>query len=110
MCTLYLPLKKEWFEKIESGEKTVEYREFKGHWIRRLKRTEQYFRGADVYGTPGKIYDEVEFSLGYGGRSMIFVIDDISVVNGKGTDLAIDGPVYAIKLGRRLSPRGEYLN
>ena len=41
---------------------------------------------------------------------MIFVIDDISVVNGKGTDLAIDGPVYAIKLGRRLSPRGEYLN
>lgn len=27
MSTLYLPLKKEWFEKIESGEKTVEYRE-----------------------------------------------------------------------------------
>ena len=47
MCTLYLPLKKEWFEKIESGEKTVEYREFEGYWIRRLKRTEQYFRGAD---------------------------------------------------------------
>lgn len=63
MNTLYLPLKKEWFEKIESGEKTVEYREFKGYWIRRLKRTEQYFRGADVYGTPGKIYDEVKFSL-----------------------------------------------
>lgn len=35
MSTLYLHLKKEWFEKIESGEKTVEYREKKDYWIRR---------------------------------------------------------------------------
>lgn len=110
MSTLYLPLKKEWFEKIESGEKTVEYREKKDYWIRRLKRTEMYHRGMDVYGTPGKIYDYLCFALGYGGRTMTFVIDDIFVVDGKGTDLAIDEPVYAIKLGRRLSPRGEDLN
>lgn len=68
------------------------------------------WRGKDIYGIPGKIYDYVCFSLGYGGKTMTFVIDDISVVDGKVTDLAIDKPVYAIKLGRRLSPRGEYLN
>ena len=41
---------------------------------------------------------------------MTFVIDNISVVDGKNTDLAIDKPVFAIKLGRRLSPRGEFIN
>lgn len=29
-------LKKEWFEKIKSGEKTHEYREVKPYWIKRL--------------------------------------------------------------------------
>ena len=29
-------LKKEWFEKIKSGEKTHEYREVKPYWFRRL--------------------------------------------------------------------------
>ena len=109
MSTLYLPLRKEWFEKIEAGEKTTEYREYKDYWIRRLKRTEMYCHGADVYGTPGKIYDYVCFALGYGGKSMTFVVDDVSVVDGKNTDLAIDKPVFAIKLGRRLYRQGEIL-
>lgn len=30
-------VKKEWFEKIKSGEKTHEYREVKPYWINRLK-------------------------------------------------------------------------
>ena len=54
MSTLYLPLKREWFEKIEAGEKTTEYREYKDYWIRRLKRTEMYCHGANVYGHPRK--------------------------------------------------------
>lgn len=29
-------LKREWFDKIKSGEKTVEYRESKDYWWRRL--------------------------------------------------------------------------
>lgn len=29
-------LKKEWFEKIKSGEKTHEYREVKPYWVNRL--------------------------------------------------------------------------
>ena len=40
---LVFPLKKKWYEKIRSGEKTIEYREVKPYWTRRLQRAE--FRG-----------------------------------------------------------------
>lgn len=33
---LIFPLKKRWYDKIKSGEKTVEYREVKPYWERRL--------------------------------------------------------------------------
>ena len=33
---LIFPLKKEWYEKIKSGEKKVEYREIKPYWTSRL--------------------------------------------------------------------------
>ena len=36
MKTLCLPLKKEWYEMIESGVKTEEYREIKPYWVTRL--------------------------------------------------------------------------
>lgn len=38
--TLPLPLKKEWYNMIESGVKTEEYREIKPYWINRLIQTE----------------------------------------------------------------------
>ena len=33
---LIFPLKKQWYEKIKSGEKTIEYREVKPYWTRRF--------------------------------------------------------------------------
>lgn len=36
MKTLYLPLKKEWYEMLEAGIKKEEYREFKLFLIQRL--------------------------------------------------------------------------
>ena len=33
---LIFPLKKQWYEKIKSGEKTIEYREVKPYWTKRL--------------------------------------------------------------------------
>ena len=33
---LIFPLKKEWYEKIKSGEKMVEYREVKPYWTKRF--------------------------------------------------------------------------
>ena len=38
-------LKKEWFEKIKSGEKTHEYREFKYYWFVRIKN---YFKAENL--------------------------------------------------------------
>ena len=35
---LIFPLKKEWYEKIRSGEKTIEYREVKPYWEKRLQK------------------------------------------------------------------------
>ena len=52
MKILHLTLKKKWFNLIASGKKTVEYREFKPYWEKRLvaKRfTEVHFRNG--YGT-----------------------------------------------------------
>ena len=36
MKTLYLPLKKEWYEMIERGEKPEEYRAIVTYWMTRL--------------------------------------------------------------------------
>lgn len=36
MKILHLPLKKEWYEMIESGIKTEEYSEIKPYWKQRL--------------------------------------------------------------------------
>ena len=83
-------MKKEWFEKIRSGEKTHEYRLATPYWESRLFR-------ADV----------AEFRLGYPGKSehakMIgFEIARITKINGKNTDLAVDAEVFDIELGMKL--------
>ena len=51
MKTLFLTVKKEWFDKIVSGEKIVEYREAKPYWISRLL---------------DRTFDKVVFRNGYG--------------------------------------------
>lgn len=38
--TITMTLKKKWFDQIKSGEKTIEYREFKSYWITRLVKDE----------------------------------------------------------------------
>lgn len=48
--TLYLPLKREYFEAIRSGEKTEEYRLYNSYWRKRLE---------------GKEFDHILLTLGY---------------------------------------------
>ena len=122
---LIFPLKKEWYEKIKSGEKTIEYREAKPYWTKRLySETKKQFYAE--YGEKGliaipqyrtfvKMLEEekclfgdgtepkpiswtCKLTLGYTGKYMLAVITKIELVNGKDTDLAIDTPVYAIHL------------
>ena len=40
MKTLYLPVRKRWFDMILSGEKKEEYREINEYWIKRLIQNE----------------------------------------------------------------------
>ena len=74
--TLYLPLKKKWFDMIRSGVKKAEYRELSYHWLTRLfrvKEMQQFFGVSDM--TPlanglaqetfAKEFDQVVFTLGY---------------------------------------------
>lgn len=97
-------LKKQWYEKIKSGEKTIEYREVKPYWTKRFAslngETEAHFLQRKF--TPNMCFygqRKCELRLGYTKRHMTAEIRYIELIaNGKDTDLALDKPVYAIHL------------
>ena len=113
---LIFPLKKQWFEKLKSGEKTVEYREVKPYWINRIGNATQEWNYQNNYasvmfesGTNEKVKGITKMTFikkmpcilqnGYNPKTRLKAnISKIEVVNGKYTDLAIDKPVYAIHL------------
>lgn len=93
-------LKKEWYEKIKSDEKTIGYREVKERLIKYFQLdTDEMCDIGDSY-----IYSEknpravCKLRLGYTTKYMTARIIRIEVVSGKDTDLHIDKPVYAIHL------------
>ena len=98
MKTLYLTLKKKWFDMILSGEKTEEYREMKPYWLRLANAT--------------LMYDKIRFVNGYGKDRPSFEIELKDVVFA-GRDFDIKGNedwgadnstnFYILKLGRILS-------
>lgn len=89
---LHLPLKSKWYNLIESGIKTEEYREIKPYWIKRLCITDSDF----------KHYDKVKFSYGYTKKTMTFLIEKISKGKGKKEWGAMDDEVFIITLGNRV--------
>lgn len=102
MKTLHLTLKKKWYDMIESGEKSEEYREIKPYWTNRFYK----IRGADKLG-PHYIcwFDRVVFKNGYSktARSMEFECLEILVGPGKFEWGALRNESYfVIKLGNKL--------
>ena len=99
--TLDLVLKSKCFDKIKSGEKTVEYREVKPYW---QKRIYPLIDGEFVFPGNGlKRGAKVHFSRGYTRHEqMLFMIDEIRIMNGKNTDLHVHELVFAICLGERI--------
>jgi len=68
--TIIFNLKKEWFDKIKSGEKKVEYRRICDHWIRRICEPEP--RGMFfANGRPIRRFKYAEFRLGYKKKETI---------------------------------------
>lgn len=100
---LTFPLKKEWYEKIESGEKTIEYREIKPYWKTRLFRAmlpfsvRTYWKNGIYTQEPVKPCPCI-LRLGYTERQLKAWIIKVETVDGKNTDLHIDKLVYAIHL------------
>ena len=93
-------LKKEWFEKIKSGETTHEYREVKPYWTKRLSNEFLLpeFERLNVY---HPICNHiVRFVKGYSNKAdncVSGIILQVRKRNGKHTDLAIDKDVYDIE-------------
>lgn len=106
---LIFPLKKEWYDKIKSGEKTVEYREVKDYWTKRISLNlcrpmfalyppKEVFKKVSAIGFSQRLENSCKLRLGYTSQYMTAKIIKIEAVNGKDTDLHIDKPVYAIHL------------
>lgn len=85
MRVLNLVLKYKWYNMIESGVKTEEYREIKPYWTKRIG-----------------IMDAVKFSYGYTKRTMMFECRSITIGKGNPEWGAPNEDVYIIKLGKRL--------
>ena len=111
---LIFPLKKEWYEKIKNGEKTIEYRKVKPYWTKRIATS--LCRPMFALYSPKEVFSKVSavgfkrkfascypanaclLRLGYTRKKMTAYISLIEVVDGKETDLRINKPVYAIHL------------
>ena len=78
---LHLTLKKEWFDLILSGDKKIEYREIKNHWVKMLEN---------------KQYDYIHFVNGYGKHRPWMDVTMKGVVKDRGEK------VYKIHLGEIL--------
>lgn len=89
--TLKLVLKYQWFDKIECGKKTHEYREYKTFWIKRLHPLDKY--------------ELVEFQKGYikNPPRMLFKIKEIKILEpGTPNELDTQKKVFDIVLGKRI--------
>lgn len=112
--TLFLPLKKEWYDMIERGEKEEEYREINPYWIKRLVDTSVFYgipTEEDVKSEefkslcfdPFKSFCKVIFSYGYTRRTMTFECKGIKIGTGIPEWGAEPGVIYfVIALGKRL--------
>lgn len=92
---LHLTLKKKWFDLIASGQKTIEYREMKLYWIRRLI---------------GKNFDCIEFRNGYGKDVPKLTIELKEKALRTGEQILSDSiSIFRPKNGEEISIDKEYI-
>lgn len=116
---LHLVIKRKWWDMIESGEKTEEYRDINRLYNRRLHRCRIPHSGkwGDCQDLNGNIicncykcfysdlkdYDSVTFHLGYTNTTMTFEFKGISIgIGNPNWGAPEDEEVFIIKLGKRL--------
>lgn len=105
-------LKKEWFEKIKSGEKTHEYREVKEYWVNRIANAckDELFKKVILDCGNNKTpffmhadFENIRFCCGYPNKNdkekiLLAKIKTLALrTYGKNTDLKIDKNVFDIE-------------
>ena len=119
MKILYLPLKSKWYNMIDSGVKTEEYREIKPYWINRLR--DKSLTCADkVYchcdcelscflnECKFEQFNCVKFTYGYTKRTMTFEIESITIGYGRTEwGAPANKEVFIIKIGKRERKVGD---
>ncbi|MBQ9539868.1 MAG: hypothetical protein IJU89_00360 [Alphaproteobacteria bacterium] len=103
MKTLHLVLKSKWYDLIDCGAKTSEYRACTPYWNKRFIEHIEYTDGP-VYIPPLVFtvkYDSVVFHRGYTNKTMEFKINSI-LITTEPNDLGLD-KCWEIKLGQRLA-------
>lgn len=94
-------LKKEWFDKIKSGEKTHEYREVISYWDKRIKRYFDFLCCDIDYLKSGNVYYPINKCVilrnGYTSKKLYAKVISIKIVDGTYTDLKINKDVYDIE-------------
>lgn len=99
METLHLVLKTKWYNMIESGEKTEEYRENNAYWANRLNNGNRGFISEKYR----EHFDTVRFHKGYSNTTMVFQITGITIGRGRTEwGAPADRDVFIIKLGEKL--------
>lgn len=121
---MFLILKKKWYDLIESGQKTTEYRELKDYWCTRIKGLGLVCpyplpdgKGGQICQRTGKkcpsgrqiTQDKVKFRLGRtGNREMTYLIKTLSIQEGKPQWGAPEGEkVINIGLGDRVDDNNK---
>ena len=114
---LDLSLCYKWYDMIESGEKTEEYREMKLYWVKRLLDPFNIFLGKKnetIYGLNElsdplkcKQYDYVRFHRGQGSKqTMLFEYKGFNIGIGNPVwGAPEDKEVFIIKLGKRIDKK-----
>ncbi len=105
---LHLSLRYQWYDMIERGEKTEEYREIKDYWLHRLVFNSKVY--SVQYMKPSNIilyqehYDYVCFHRGQGGKqTMFWEYKGLNIGYGKPEwGAPTDKRVFIIKLGKRV--------
>lgn len=102
---LHLPLKKEWYNMIDSGEKTEEYRTVKHYWKKRLQCCAMIPTAESciccAFGSCKTLVTAC-FHYGYTNKTMAFYINKIEIGKGRPEWGAPDEDVYIIRLGKRI--------
>ena len=110
MKTLKLTMSYKWYDMIASGEKTVEYREIKKHWIKMLTLFPMFDEHSNEwFYVDFKKYDAVQFFRGaYLSKklpNMTFELKNIQIDFGKKEWGAVENTKYfCLILGKQIMP------